>query len=308
VPAPSSTTGSGSTARPGGKTGTTPAAPSPESSLASRCSDSAAASKTGAAASPPVITPGGTELAITARPRPVDRASSASWVTAASPAHASRGLGEPVQEPGALAVAHQPPRPIDGDQPPTAVRRDGDLPPARAAVDIQPSRFAAIHPAPALGLPQAPPIPAGPVPAAMGIAVAGLFVLDHIFEGLSRRRPSRDLGTPRRAKASAHASPATDPAPGRAQQATSPRPLSGHRASWAARQRRLGPTCICRSIVLLRTTWRRRSSAMVRAAIPEPPSSGWPAPRDRAGGHRRPVLCPAHGAWPGLGLRAWCCH
>jgi hypothetical protein len=46
----------------------------------------------------------------------------------------------------------------------------------------------------------------------------------------------------------------------------------------------------------------------VRAAILEPPSSGWPTPRDRAGGRRRPVPRPAHGAWPGPGLRAWCCH
>ena len=53
---------------------------------------------------------------------------------------------------------------------------------------------------------------------------------------------------------------------------------------------------------------RRRSSAMVRAAVPEPCSSGWPTPRDRAGGHRRPVLRLAHGAWPGPGLRAWCWH
>ena len=71
---------------------------------------------------------------------------------------------------------------------------------------------------------------------------------------------------------------------------------------------RLAPACIWRSAGYARATWQRRPTAMVRAAILEPPSSGWPAPRDRAGGHRRPVPRPAHGALPGPGLRAWCCH
>ena len=79
---------------------------------------------------------------------------------------------------------------------------------------------------------------------------------------------------------------------------------------WPAGRRRLGPgepRFICR-LSAARMTWRRRSSTMVRAAIPEPRSSSWPTPGDRAGGHRRPVLPPVHGALPGPGLRAWCCH
>jgi hypothetical protein len=40
---------------------------------------------------------------------------------------------------------------------------------------------------------------------------------------------------------------------------------------WPAGRRRLGPAFICR-LSAARTTWRRRSSTMVRAAIPEPRS------------------------------------
>ena len=56
-------------------------------------------------------------LDTTARLKSVERTSAASWVTTASPAQCTAGgLGQLVQETGALTVLHERPGLVDNDQ------------------------------------------------------------------------------------------------------------------------------------------------------------------------------------------------
>ncbi len=72
------------------------------------------------------------ELAMTARPRSVAEDVLGVLGDGGQPGPGlAGGFGQPVQELRALAVAHQQPRLIDGDQPPPAAGRVGHLPPGR---------------------------------------------------------------------------------------------------------------------------------------------------------------------------------